>query len=173
MKGFLLGTFLFSLLSSQLNAQTCRINIKQTTPTKRFEVVADGVVLDRVTGLQWMRCALGQTWDGISCNGPNATYTWGGALNAAENQTFAGQTDWRLPNVKELGSIVEQACIYPAINAEVFPRTSSERFWTSTPNAYTNSAARSVNFEFGSVGESGSKANFYRVRLVRSGPSGD
>lgn len=67
----------------------------------------DGTVT--IGGLQWMRCRLGQTWDGNSCSGSPTAYRWSdasqlpGLLNREGG--FAGQADWRLPTVAELASI--------------------------------------------------------------------
>ena len=55
----------------------------------------DGTISDQATGLMWAKADNG--------NGLN----WGDALQYAENSTLAGYTDWRLPNVKELQSIVD------------------------------------------------------------------
>ena len=55
----------------------------------------DGTITDKATGLMWT-----QNDDG---NG----MTWPEALNYAENAVFAGHTDWRLPNAKELQSILD------------------------------------------------------------------
>ncbi len=56
---------------------------------------ADGTVSDTATGLMWQ-----QADDGLFRN-------WENALSYAENVTLAGYSDWRLPNAKELQSIVD------------------------------------------------------------------
>ncbi|MDD3761278.1 MAG: DUF1566 domain-containing protein [Acidithiobacillus sp.] len=70
----------------------------------------DGTVTDTETGLQWMRCSLGQAWDGTSCVGEAEGYTWQEALDAAEELNrkggYAGHRDWRLPSIEELHSLV-------------------------------------------------------------------
>ena len=78
-----------------------------------FTAVAPGVVKDNRTGLQWMRCSLGQNWSesGRTCTGAVKKYTWQGAqaqdiakkLNAMGG--YGGQTGWRVPTVRELQSI--------------------------------------------------------------------
>ncbi|MHC4445213.1 MAG: Lcl C-terminal domain-containing protein [Planctomycetota bacterium] len=55
----------------------------------------NGTVTDTVTNLMWQQADSG--------TGMN----WQGALNYAENLTLAGYDDWRLPNAKELQSIVD------------------------------------------------------------------
>ncbi|MBI5444187.1 MAG: DUF1566 domain-containing protein [Deltaproteobacteria bacterium] len=127
----------------------------------------DGTVLDLTTGLQWMRCSLGQTWSGNACSGSAATHPWAEALRAADDFKFAGYADWRLPNKNELDSIVEERCGAPAINAVVFPGTPPYQFWTSSPYSGSAQAAWSVDFGFGSVNAS-LKTGSLHVRLVRT-----
>ena len=55
----------------------------------------DGTITDKATGLMWMQDDSG--------NG----MTWEEALKFAESKEFAGCSDWRLPNIKELQSIVD------------------------------------------------------------------
>lgn len=101
----------------------------------RFRPSADAdEVLDTQTGLVWRRCAIGQTWNGLSCAGVPQRLDWFTAL--ARGQLEAGQTGkaWRLPNVKELGSILDHARSGTAlIDAQAFPATQPDFFWTSTP----------------------------------------
>ena len=91
-------------------------------------------MLDTQTGLVWRRCAIGQTWNGLTCTGVPQRLDWFTAL--ARGQLEAGQTGkaWRLPNVKELGSILDHARSGTAlIDTQAFPATSPDYFWTSTP----------------------------------------
>ncbi len=146
----------------------CSASIRATTPNERFIVdTANGLVTDKVTGLIWQRCSLGQT--GTDCSGGSAAvHNWQQALQAAQDSTFAGHNDWRLPNSKELGSLVEERCSEPAINSTVFPGTASLWYWSSSPSAYDSSYAWGVSFGYG-YGDDGSKYNGYYVRLVRGG----
>src|SRR3990172_11418815 len=57
----------------------------------------DGTITDNATGLIWMK------------NDNGATFSWENALSYAEGLEYAGYTDWRLPNAKELQSIVDYA----------------------------------------------------------------
>ena len=97
--------------------------------------LANGTVLAPQTKLMWMRCLLGQTLTSGLCTGTPSTFTWPDALNAAKAQTFAGYNDWRLPNVKELLSILEDRCWTPALNADLFPIPQLFTAWSSTPSA--------------------------------------
>lgn len=119
-------------------------------------------VLDTRTGLIWQRCSAGQTWNGETCTGRATDMNYDAAWAYAKSQP-----GWRLPNVKELFSLVDRACFDPVIDATVFPATAtSYHYLTSTPSPY---GVRHVNFEYGKVDES-YLHNTNRVRLVRSNP---
>ncbi len=159
------------LAASSQAAQTCRTEaeVPSTTPSSRFSDHGDGTVTDGKTGLMWMKCPLGQSGSDCATGSAN-NYTWQEALDAADGYSFAGYTDWRLPNIKELRSIVEQRCYYPAINLAVFPATSSgSYFWSASPNADGSSSARYVYFYYGYAAYGYNRGNNLQVRLVRSG----
>jgi len=133
-----------------------------------FILNSDGTATDITTGLMWMRCSLGQEWNGKTCSGNAASFSWGDGLKAAAGHKFTGHTDWRLPNKNELESIVEGRCFSPAINAKIFPVTPSAYFWSSSPYAGLPSAAWNVDFGFGSVNAS-VKSGAIHIRFVRDG----
>jgi hypothetical protein len=61
---------------------------------------------------EWVRCSLGQIWDGSSCHGAARAYSFAQAILAValfNRKGYAGKTDWRLPTVRELQSL--RACI--------------------------------------------------------------
>ena len=130
---------LLGLLLLQTAVATC-INVQNTsipasTPTSAFSVLGDGTVLAPKTKLMWMRCLVGQALSNGACNGTSTAFTWADALTAAKAQTFAGHTDWRLPNVKELLSILEDSCYTPSLNNDLFPIAELYTAWSSTPSA--------------------------------------
>ncbi|MBS3954280.1 MAG: DUF1566 domain-containing protein [Methylomicrobium sp.] len=144
----------------------------------RFRDNEDGTATDLQTGLQWMRCSLGQTWDGTTCQGDADEYNWHEAnkvvrdsiflgFKIAEKFSFAGYDDWRVPTIDELKSIIEKNEV-PPINVKVFPNTPLTLFWSSSPYAdYTNFAWR---LDFGNGHVKGSlKTYLAPVRLVRGG----
>jgi hypothetical protein len=77
----------------------------------------DGTITDTQTGLMWEKLC-----DDGGLHDKDATYTWADAfavkiagLNAGGG--FAGHTDWRLPNVKELQSLANFGASAPAVSA--------------------------------------------------------
>ena len=165
-----------SYTSTIFAQQTCRtVFLPATTPTEQFINNNDGTVTDTKTNLMWKRCAEGRTNDNCSV-GSNVTVTWEGALQRVlevnRSGGFAGQTDWRIPNIKELMSLVEFQCYEPAINLTVFPYTIDtlnqlSQYWSSTPCISVGSYY-SLEFFYGNiVGYSGDGPFFHRVRLVR------
>jgi len=149
-------------------AQTCNAKIIADAPNSRYDMRANGTVVDRKTGLTWMRCALGQTWKNAACTGGVSAYTWQGALQAADSTIFAGLNDWRLPNLKELYSLVENRCYSPAINLTAFPDATDDWFWSSSPYADFSYNAWIISFYFGYDNDD-SKNSSFAVRLVRGG----
>jgi hypothetical protein len=157
-----------TLFTGASKAQTIVDYIPDTTPDERYTLHDDGTVTDTDTGLQWQRCSLGQDWDGSTCNGGASTLNWQRALQQTGSNRFAGYSDWRLPNVEELRSIVAHDRYSPAINSNIFPNTKSNYYWSSSPAAADSSDAWRVNFGYGN------DDNYYRftdnlLRLVRSG----
>ena len=127
----------------------------------------DGTVTDNNTGLMWKRCSEPDT--GTSgCTGTHSTSTWQGAINQCEGLNYAGYTDWRLPNAKELWSITRlEPETAPYINQTAFPGTVSGNYWSSTTYPDYTTAALSVRFSHGCLSAYGKTDNSYYVRCVR------
>lgn len=169
---------------AELDCENRNLNIAATTPTSAFEINGDGTVTDRRTQLQWMQCHLGQLWRDGTCEGLGPHYDWQGALQAAVDVNsgasdvdgdgqpgFAGYTDWRVPNITELWTIVEFSCWSPPVNRALFPRTAA-LYWSSTPSPAPRAGGRAawrINLSQVSSADYSSAAidNAIRVRLVR------
>jgi hypothetical protein len=156
-------------------AQTCKTaSINASTQASQFTDHKNGTLTDNNTGLMWKKCSEGQTWDKVTggCHMGSASYLWQAALNQAQTTNnkggFAGKSDWRVPNIKELDAIVEEQCNNPAINLAVFPATPNAVFWSSSPTAYAGGHAWSIHFNSG-INDASTKNSSYQVRLVRSG----
>ena len=153
--------------SSLAVSQTCRDSITASTPASRFSINGQEVT-DTETGLIWQKCPLGQA--GSDCStGTAQTLHWEGALQAAATQAQTTGKAWRLPNIKELRSIVEEKCFNPAINMTVFPNTTSSAFWSASPTANASGNAWYVYFDGGYSSYYGGKNYSRYVRLVRTG----
>lgn len=129
----LLGLLLQNAYATCINIEN--ISVPVSTPTSSFSVLTDGTVLAPKTKLMWMRCLVGQTLINGVCTGSMSLFAWEDALNAAKAQTFAGHSDWRLPNIKELVSILEDRCSEPSLNSDLFPISDLFSAWSSTPSA--------------------------------------
>jgi hypothetical protein len=118
-------------------------------------------VTDTKTGLIWRRCSEGQSWSAGACSGTAASYTHEQALAQAKTQT-----GWRLPNVKELSSLVDSSRVNPAIDITAFPATPSSWYWSASPFAGNAALAWGVNFGSGGVSLN-LRDGYGQVRLVR------
>lgn len=145
----------------------------------RYRDNGDGTVTDVKTGLQWMRCSMGQTWQNDGCVGEAKAYTWDEAMALAKTVDFAGHADWRLPTREELESLVycssgkpkawnetidscEGDYHKPTLVSVAFPNSSKD-YWSSS---VIGDYAWVVAFNGGNGYFS---HNDYAVRLVRSG----
>lgn len=104
----------------------------------------DGTITDTDTGLMWTQV-------------PSAPLNWNAAISHAENLTTAGYSDWRLPNVKELQSLVDitlaistsAASALPCLQRTLFPAAPATAFWSSTPLRSGSSPTQAWLVEFG------------------------
>lgn len=133
----------------------------------------DGTVTDVETGLMWMRCSEGHRWNGTTCAETAGTYTWQQALARAENLEYAGYSDWRMPNINELQSLIDYKKRGIAIDEYYFPETSVQTYWSSTTNTASHHNIRSVwsvRFGYGSTtNDNTGKTGRNHLRAVRGG----
>lgn len=162
----------FLLLSStlQANCDTLSPEEEQATPDIQLTDNGDGTISDLSSGLMWTQCSVGQTAQQAQCSGTATQLTWGQALLIPGefnlDEGYAGHNNWRLPNIKELRSLAEEACADPAINPTLFPHTESDLYWSSTASADAPTTSWGVHFDDGrSVVSDRSNSNY--VRLVR------
>jgi hypothetical protein len=150
---------------------------KGVAVTPRFINNGDGTVTDNLTGLIWLQegnCTTFFAGDAAVSN----SRPWQVALDAA-NQLASGYCgltdgsaagDWRLPNLRELQSLVDYSQISPSLPAgNPFLNTVSSDYWSSTTYALYTNYAWLVNFSNGSDSYYYGKSSSYYVRAVRGG----
>jgi len=153
----------------------------------RYADNGDGTIRDAVTGLVWEKLSN----DG-SLHDVDGLYTWYDAFGvkiAALNTPpcFAGHCDWRLPNRRELESLVDAGrrapAVAPAFHSSCTPGCSvsacscalsaqADYFWSSTSYVDSPDLAWAVNFNVGDVNafDKGRTVPIrYSVRAVRGG----
>lgn len=127
----------------------------------------DGTITDNETGLMWMKSTMDVNEDGKIDYSDELT--WQKALENCETLKYAGYSDWRLPSIEELRSIVDYSTYGPAIDTDYF-NVQSSYYWSSTTSADSTGYAWLVNFYYGNgVSDVGHKSYDYYVRAVRSG----
>ena len=143
----------------------------------------DGTITDLNTGLMWEK----NSFDG-SIHNAGTGYTWNTAtatrVATLNSSTFAGYNDWRLPNVKELQSIIDYEktsgpAVNPAFNngcalnctVSTCSCTIAGGYWSSTSDERAPTDAWIVQFASGAVTNLG-KSNGFSVRAVRGGVVG-
>ena len=137
---------------------------------RREGKASDYVVEDTTTGLMWQGCPGKRTQEKCS-SGTIETVTWKEALKYCADLGFGGYDDWRLPNRRELLSIVNWSKTNPAIDEKIFPATPNSFFWTSSSRAKDHLEAWYVDFRSGRTyngyPDSFDKTTMYHVRCVR------
>ncbi len=133
------------------------------------------LIFDAVGGVNYYVCAVAHTSGGVSLAadiGANptwwrqsvwtasaadlvtpATMDWDDTIDNSLALVYAGHDDWRLPNIKELVSIVDYGENAPAIDAAFFPNILDVVYWSSTTSNDVNTRAYWI-----SLGASGQTA---------------
>jgi len=124
------------------------------------------VVTDALTGLQWQGCSAGST-GGDCSSGTADQLDWSGALSRCEELSWAGHDDWRLPDIRELLTIIDEGRTYPAVDDDAFPGTSSGLYWTGTSFTGSGTGAWHVDFDVGGILHTAAKTGTGAVRCVR------
>lgn len=123
----------------------------------------NGTVTDTATHLQWQDTQANQT----------DTRDWANAISYCQNLSLDGYTNWRLPNVNELKSLLNYSKDVNSIVSgfKYYAKNPPRIYWTSTSVSGLADYAWVVNFNYGSViyyHKSGRVTSYYRVRCVRN-----
>jgi hypothetical protein len=129
-----------------------------STATGSYTDNGDGTVTDTSTSLTWQKAS-------------SSGKTWEQALAYCEGLNLGDHTDWRLPSIKELRSLVDYSRYGPAINTTYFPDTVSDFYWSSTTGTGDTHSAWLVYFDFGYITHSDYDKSYRagHVRAVRGG----
>ena len=136
-------------------------------------------VKDNVTGLVWEV----KTTDS-SIHDKNNVYAWGGVtrqgdfgdtfsadwdslVNGSNNNNFCSYSDWRVPSLKELESLIDFSVNGQTIDSNYFPNTTPSRYWSATPASRHMSRAWFVQFANGQTAST-NRVGTRLLRLVRS-----
>lgn len=119
----------------------------------------DGTVTDNNTTLIWQR------------EDDNTPRSWETAKISCTDSILAGYNDWRLPNVKELQSIVDYGVFNPSIDSLMFPNSEPAWHWTSSEVVNSTYAWR-IFFGHGGLRDDPKNLDSY-VRCVRGGNAAD
>lgn len=130
----------------------------------------DGTVYDPNTGLVWMRCLMGQTWSAntSTCQGMPGALTFSQAQSKNGVTSFASQSDWRVPTIRELISIVDYSKSNPSIDSTAFPNQPPSYTWSSSAYTFAGSFKWAVSFLNGLVSGTPQEQAF-SLRMVRGG----
>jgi hypothetical protein len=120
------------------------------------------VITDNLTGLMWARDGMG-------------IFPWKTALDLTKNLTLCGHSDWRLPNVSEMGSLFHAGVtsLREWLNSQGFKVAEGPVYWTSTTRTWRPDGAWVVDLQYGENGSGNKKWTFYilPVRGETFGPA--
>lgn len=116
----------------------------------------DGTVTDEKTGLMWQKTT------------PDQAMTWEQALTYCGELKLAGQSDWRLPNIKELRSVSDDGKVEPSLDKAFFPKAQAASYWSSTTHFNRPQQAWFLDFKTGLVSHADKPQQFLQL-AVRGG----
>ena len=124
--------------------------------SSRFNAVTPQVLIDNLTGLMWAKELV------------TTPLAWNQAIDYANQSTYGDFTDWRLPNVRELRSLLHYGQATTSwLSSRGFLNLISGRYWTSTTLYLDTGYAWYVELDQGLSGTSRKTSSSYYVLLVR------
>jgi len=141
-------------IASTVSNDDSELRLGVAWPVPRFTVQADtNCVVDNLTGLMWARNA-----------GMFAVTNWGAAVTNCNDLVYGGHDDWRLPNIRELLSLIDFGMNNPALPAgHPFAGVKTggyETYWTGS-SLSAGTAAWYVEVHRGLFGQEAKTMNRY------------
>lgn len=137
-------------------------------PTPRFTLNGDGTVTDNLTGLIWLQdanCIGGEQW----INAPGEVDLLNDGSVTCTNYAAGTFDDWRVPNIRELSSLIDYGQHGPALPAgHPFVGVQLDYYWTSTTDVSSTVYGWSIDLDSALIAAI-FKAGFYYVWPVRGG----
>jgi hypothetical protein len=135
------------------------VRVGKPWPEPRFAQNGDGTVTDHLSGLMWTQNA----------DKANGKADWEQAISGAGSCTDGGYTDWRLPNRRELESLIDLGKYNPALpKGHPFSGVQPSYYWTSTTQANIEDGAWVIHLNIGFVAHD-DKGGTHYVWYVRGG----
>jgi len=132
-----------------------------------FSDNGDGTITDASSSLMWEKCDFGKAT--TTCAGAASTFSFANASTTCKNLRLVSQSDWRIPQVAELDTIVDRTKQNPSINGTYFASTTIQWHWTNEPRVSTPANGWVVMFDEGSVSDD-VKTVAYPIKCVRTLP---
>jgi hypothetical protein len=132
----------------------------EATGKPRFQDIG-GTVLDLLTGLSWIKDA----------DAMHRSVGWADAVDGAEKLNRSNTyeyCDWRLPNIRELASLVDMGQHTPALSKNHPFINLRQAYWSSTTSIYDPRYAWVVEFTDGAVGVGFKPLSEFHAWYVRS-----
>ena len=131
--------------------------IVEADPPRNLTLNTNDTIYDVARGLEWTRQTLS-----------DKCVTHQRATQIAADCRIGGYTDWRLPTIKELLTLVDYERCKTAIDTTLFPDTKNDWYWSSSLYAGDSGLAWIVNFNHGYAYYYFRDSNDGFVRAVRS-----
>jgi len=143
------------------------VTAETALPNSGKFLARDHLIIDLQHGVEWMRCSVGQQWNGSACDGEIIRLNHDDVAKAivTANEQLGG--DWRLPSRDELEGLVCETCPDVKIDSASFPQTAAEPYWTGQVNGFATRHFWSVNFMTGHTYGRFFPQQELAVRLVR------
>ncbi|WP_139786637.1 DUF1566 domain-containing protein, partial [Desulfamplus magnetovallimortis] len=125
-------------------------------PLEYLVVKSENIIEDRQRELEWQR------------EDDAVTRTWEASCKYCEDLVLDGYSDWRIPDVEELSTIIDYTRVLPSIPANIFDTVTTGVYWSGSAYAYETYVGWIVSFFDGNLSYYRKNA-FYYVRCVRSG----